>query len=134
VAGVKSVGLPFNIFNTVSVSGSASIGVATFTSSVTAIQYKDNVGYQVNFTGTPFGVLQINASNDYNPQLPESGNPQGSSASGNWVTLTSVSISTASSPIGFNLNQVPFAYIQCQFISGTSSGTISGWVTSKGLG
>lgn len=131
---VKNVGLPFQIFNNILVSGSASVGVATFTSSATAVQYKDNVGYQINFTGTPFGVLQINASNDYNPQLPESGNPFNSSTNGNWVTLTSISISTASSPVGFNLNQVPFAFIQCQFISGTASGSLTGWVTSKGLG
>lgn len=130
----KTAALPFNIFNNISVSGSASIGAATFTSSVTALRYLDNVGYQVNFTGGPTGVLQVNASNDYNPQLPESGNPQNSSLNGTWVTLASLSMATASNPVAFNLNQVPFAYVQCQFISATASGVISGWVTAKGLG
>lgn len=130
---VKTAGLPFNIFNQITVSGSASAGAATFTSSITAIQYKDNIGYQVNFTGNPVGVLQINASEDYNPQLPESANPQNSSTNGNWFTLTSVSMANVFSPVGFNLNQVPFPYIQCQFISGTSSGVITGWVSSKGI-
>lgn len=129
-----AVTTPFNIFNNISVSGSASVGAATFTSSVTAVQYRDNVGYQVNFTGNPTGWVQINASNDYNPQLPESGNPQNSSTNGTWVALASVSMATASNPIAFNLNQVPFAYIQCQFVNATASGTITGWVVAKGLG
>lgn len=130
----KGTSLPFNIFNTVAVSGSASAGGATFTSSVTAISYRDNVGYQINFTGAPFGVLQINACNDFNPQLPESGNPKNSSTNGTWVTLTSVSMASIVSPVGFNLNQVPFAYVQAQFISGTASGVITGWISAKGLG
>lgn len=131
---MKTAGLPFNIFKNITVSGSASGATATFTSSVTAIQYKDNVGYQVNFTGAPLGFVQINACNDFNPQLPQSANPQGSSTNGTWCTLTSVSMATASSPIAFNLNQVPFGYIQCQFFSSTSSGVLTAWVALKGLG
>lgn len=131
---VKTAALPFNIFNSVSVSGSASAALATFTSSVTAIRYLDNIGYQVNFTGTPQGVLQINACNDFNPQLPESGNPQNSSKNGTWITLTSLSMVSAVSPIGFNLNQVPFGYVQCQFLSSTASGVLTGWIAAKGLG
>ncbi len=124
----------FNIFNTITVSGSASAGAATFTSSVTSNLYRDNIGYQVNFTGAPTGVLQINASNDYNPQLPESGNLQNSSTNGTWATLTSVSMANVVSPVCFNLNQVPFAFVQCQFISGTSSGVITGFLSSKSIG
>jgi len=124
----------FNIFNGITVSGSASQGAATFTSSVTANIYRDNVGYQINFTGSPTGVLQINASNDYNPQLPQSANPQNSSTNGTWVTLTSVSMANVVNPVAFNLNQVPFAFIQCQFVSATSSGVLTGWISTKSIG
>lgn len=119
----------FNIFSSVSVSGAV-----TFTSSTTGILYRDDVGYQVNFTGSPQGVLQINASNDYNPQQPQTANPQNSSASGNWATLTSVSMANVVSPVLFNLQQLPFAFIQCQFISSTASGVITGWVSTKSVG
>ena len=131
---VKTAALPFNIFNTIAVSGSASFGGATFTSSITAVRYLDNVGYQINYTGAPQGVIQVNACNDYNPELPQTGNPQNSSQNGTWITLASLSIVNTVSPIGFNLNQVPFGYVQCQFISSTASGILTGWIAAKGLG
>lgn len=130
----KQAALPFNVFSGVLVSGSASGGAFTYVSSVTAIQYKDNVGYQVNFTGLPVGFIQVAACNDYNPQLPQSANPLNSNANGNWIALASVAMQNATTPIGFNLNQVPFAYVQLQYVNATSSGVLTGWITSKGLG
>lgn len=125
----------FNIFNNIAVSGSASsAAAATFTSSATSNLYRDNVGYQINFLGSSTGFIQINACNDYNPQLPQSGNALNSSPNGTWTTLASVSMANALNPILFNLNQVPFAFVQCQFFNGTASGTITGWVASKSLG
>lgn len=124
----------FNTFFNIAVSGSASASAATFTSSVTANIYRDNVGYQINYTGAPQGVLQINACNDYSPMLPQSATPQNASATGTWTTLTSVSMANVVSPVLFNLNQIPFAFIQCQFISATSSGVITGWIATKSLG
>ncbi len=124
----------FNIFNTITVSGSASAGAATFTSSVTSNIYRDNIGYQINFTGSPQGVLQFNGSNDYNPQLPQSANPVNSSTAGNWFTFASVSMANIVSPYGLNVNQFPFAFIQCQFISSTATGVLTGWISTKSLG
>lgn len=126
---------PFNIFSNISVSGSTSQGSYAFVSSVTGFSYQDNIGYQVDFVGSTQGVLQVSASINYNPQLPESANMLGSSANGTWFTLASISMANAVSPVGFNLNQVPYSFIRCEFISGTSNGTLtSGFVMSKGLG
>lgn len=119
----------FNIFSSVSVSGAQ-----TFTSSITANIYRDNVGYQIIFSGSPTGTLQINVSNNYNLQQPQSGNVINSSPGGDWTTLASVSMVNVVSPVAFNMNQVPFAFIQCQFVSSTASGTITGWISSKSLG
>lgn len=124
----------FNIFKNIAVSGSASAGAATFTSSVTSNIYRDNIGYQINFTGGPTGVIQFNGSNDYNPQLPQSANPQGSSTNGTWFTFASASMGSVVSPYALNINQFPFAFLQCQFISGTSSGVLTGWISTKSLG
>lgn len=124
----------FNIFNSVSVSGSASVSAATFTSSVTANLYRDNIGYQINFSGNPVGIFQFNGSNDYNPKLPQSGDFQGSSPNGTWFTFASVSTANVFSPYGLNINQFPFAFIQFQFVSATSSGLLSGYISSKSLG
>jgi len=127
---VKNAARPFNIFNATVSDGQ------TYTSSNTAITYLDTVGYQINLGGVgPTGVLQINGSNDWNPQLPESANPQGSSQNGTWVTIASVSIGIGSpNPVFFNMNQLGHAYIQCQFVSSTASGTLSGWLVAKSLG
>lgn len=124
----------FNIFNQIAVSGSASIGVATYTSSATSALYRDDIGYQVNFIGTPQGVLQFNGSNDYNPQTPQSGNPQNSSGNGTWFTFASVSMNTIVSPYALNITQFPFAFLQCQVISATSSAVLTGWVSTKSIG
>ena len=118
----------FNIFSNISV------GSATFTSSSTGVIYRDNIGYQVNYTGSPQGVLQFNGSNDFNPQLPESGNPQGSSQNGNWFTFASVSMANIVSPYALNIDQFPFAFVQCQFVASTAAGTITGWISTKSIG
>lgn len=117
----------FNIFNAV-------VGTSTFTSSVTSVLYRDDIGYQINFTGTPAGVIQFNGSNDYNPQTPQSGNLLGSSQTGNWFTFASVSGAAISSPYALNINQFPFAFIQCQVGSMTSALTCNGFVSTKSVG
>lgn len=125
---VKITAPPFNIFNNI-------LGSATFTSSATSILYKDTVGYQVNFTGVSAGTLQINGSNDYNPNLPQSADPFNASQSGTWVTLASTSIGTGTpNPIFFNMNQLGMAWIQCQYIASSGTGTLSGWIVGKSLG
>lgn len=124
----------FNLFNTVTVSGSNSSGQAAFTSSVTSNVYRDNIGYQINYTGSPQGVFVFNGSNDYNPQLPQSANPQNSSTNGTWFTFASASAANVLSPYALNINQFPFAYIQFQFVSATASGVLTGWISTKSLG
>lgn len=119
----------FNIFNNITVNGSG-----TFTSSVSGLMYRDYVGYQVNFTGSPQGTLQFNGSNDYNPQAPQSANPQNSSANGNWFTFASVSMANIVSPYGLNIQIFPFAFVQCQFIASSATGTLTGWISTKSLG
>lgn len=124
----------FNIFTTILVSGSASIGQATFTSSATGVNYRDNIGYQINFTGSPQGTLQFNGSNDYNPALPQSATTLGYSVNGNWFTFASVSMASIVSPYALNINQFPFQFIQCQVLSGTSSAVMTGWISTKSIG
>lgn len=118
----------FNQFNNIST------GSGTFTSSVSGTIYRDNIGYQVNFTGSPQGTLQFNGSNDYNPQLPQTANPQNSSTNGSWFTFASVSMASVVSPYALNIQNFPFAFIQCQFISSSAVGTLTGWISTKSLG
>lgn len=75
----------------------------------------DNVGLELNWTGTPTGTLQVMCSNSglnfyaltFNPSL---GQPAGS-ASGELI----------------NLNQVPFKYILLIYTNTSGSGTLTAY-------
>ncbi len=124
---VKEVSPPFLIVSSVSVSGAT-----TFTSSASGVIYRDSIGYQVNWSGTPIGTFQINGSLDYNPGTPQS---NGALNAGSWVTITSQAVGSGTSqPVLFNLNQLAAPWTQFQFVSSTSSGTLAVYVTAKSLG
>lgn len=128
---IKNAARPFNIFNSISTSGTQ-----VFTSSVTTTIYLDGFCYAVSLSGIgPTGVLEILASSDYNPQLPESGNAQNSSTAGTWFSIASVSIGIGTpSPVVFDYTPTNVPYIQCKFTSSTASGTLTGWVSAKSYG
>ncbi len=124
---LKEISPVFQLMNAVPISGTT-----TYTSSNSQVLYKDSVGYQVNFTGSPVGVLQVNGSLDFNPGTPQS---RGSLNAGNWTTISSTSITAASpSVVTFNLNQLAAPYVQLQFISSTASGTLTAFFVAKSLG
>lgn len=124
----KEVSSPFNIASNITVSGSGS-----FISSVSSILYRDSLGYQANLvSGLPVGILQVNTSFDYNPGNPQSA---GGLASGNWTTISSLSVSaTTAWPITFNLNQLAMPYAQIQFSGSSGGGVISIFTSAKSLG
>lgn len=124
---LKEVTPPFLVLNSTSVSVTT-----TYTSSISAVLYKDTVTYQANLSGAPIGYFQANVSLDYNPGSTQSG---GAANAGNWASLGSVSVSaTSTSPVIINYTQVGAPYIQFQFVSSTSNGVIDMRVCGKSLG
>lgn len=98
---------------------------ADATSGIISSQYQDNIGLQVQWTGTPTGVLTIQASIDYNEVngsgtfhdlsfTPNIGQPAGA-ASGYLI----------------NLNQLPFPFFRIKYVFTSGTGALSAWVTSK---
>ena len=96
-------------------------GTSTILSAVQSIQYYDNIGLEISWTGTPTGTISILASiSDVNfyPYAPA-------------LTLTQ----PAGSAGGYllNLNQVPYPYIKVQYVNSSGTGALSVWVSAKDL-
>lgn len=81
----------------------------------------DNIGLEVNWTGTPTGTFSVMVSNSginfyaltFNPTLTQ---PTGS-ASG----------------IAVNLNQLPFKYVMLKYVNASGTGTLTVYGQSKDL-
>jgi hypothetical protein len=111
----------FNSATLPAVAATAISGTNTYTSAITDLNQMHNVGLDVRFTGTPTGTLSVMCSND-------------------GVTFTALTFNPAiTQPTGaalnllINLNQVPFRYVQLQYVNSTGSGTIISYLTSKDL-
>ena len=101
------------------------------TSTVTAIEFMDNIGYQLNFTGSPVGNFQVQVSMDYDQD--NNGNVIND---GNWVavTLSSGSVNAATSlgsPIFIDLNQLSAPWIRVVYNHTSGSGTLNAFICGK---
>jgi hypothetical protein len=96
-------------------------GTATITSPTFNANNLDNVGLEVSWTGTPTGTISVLAS----------------ISNENFYALTFDPTLTqpAGSPGAYliNLNQVPFPYVQVQYVNSSGSGTLDVWLSGKDL-
>lgn len=103
------------------------MSLSSLTSTVTDIQFLDNIAIQSNFTGSPVGVIAIQVSADYARDFM--GNVTNS---GNWATVASASTS-GGSPIYFDLNQLAAPYIRVVYTKTSGSGTLNCILSAKML-
>lgn len=111
---------------------------ASITSPVTSIQWLDNVGIQLNFSGAPVGSFEIQVSADYSQD--ELGNVLNA---GHWIpiqlsylvggTLTqATSIPTSvGSPIYLDLNQLSAPWVRVMYTKVSGSGSLNSFITAK---
>jgi hypothetical protein len=99
------------------------------TSLVTNIQFLDNIGYQLNITGSPTGTFSVEVSIDY--AQDNNGNVKNE---GNWIELTSEGI-TAGSPakVYFDLNQLSAPWIRVSYVRSGGTGSVDAFITGKML-
>lgn len=115
---------------------------ATLTSLVTEIQYLDNVGYQLDWTGSPVGTFQIQVSSNYKRyDLTDK-----VTNAGTWLPLvltywdgaafvTSTTIPTSlGSPIFLDLALLSAPFIRVLYTKGSGTGTLQCMVTGKQTG
>jgi hypothetical protein len=107
-------------------------GTSTITSAVTNIQNMDNVGIQLNFTGTPNGTFFVQVSADY------AQNSQGVvTNAGNWITVTLPTTPVAAgaaNQIYIDMNQLSAPWIRFQYTNSSGAGTLNAFITGKALG
>lgn len=118
MSGRKNVLLPKHIL----VDGDMSLDAE---SSVIDGTYQDNIGLQIEWTGSPTGTISIQASIDYDARF-------------NTGTFYELSFSPAlGQPAGaadgylVNLNQLPFPFYKVSYDAAGGTGVLNVWVTSK---
>ncbi len=100
---------------------------ADVNSSVTSIEYLDNVSYQIAWTGTLAATLAVQVSNDYD-SIKQSG------------TFYPITVSGLTAPAGtpggyvVNMNQLPYKYIRLSVDYTSGTGTMSCVVNAKSVG
>lgn len=136
---LKNIIQPFQVFSA-ALANQTMTGTNTLTSAVTNILHKDNISYQLVWTGTPTGTFSIQGSLDYNPGLPQS-EPDGAKNNGTWTTIPAEDAlggppvaSGSAGQILADLSQLPYPYVRVIYVNSSGSGTLTGWVSGKALG
>lgn len=106
------------------------MSTAAITSSVTSIQFLDNIGVQVNWTGTaPVGTIAVQVSADY--AADEFGNVTNA---GNWFTLpVSPAVSGGTGSVYVDLNQMSAPWLRVVYTKTSGTGTLNAFITAKCL-
>lgn len=116
------------------------MSTASLTSAVTNIQFLDNIGLQLNFTGSPTGTFEVQVSSDY--AQDGQGNVQ---VAGNWIPLimtywdgatfvTTGDIPTSvGSPIYLDLALLSAPWIRVVYTRVSGSGTLNSFITAKSV-
>lgn len=98
-------------------------------SSVTNMFYYDNVGVQLNFTGTAFGSVSFETSIDYYQDAQ--GNVLNS---GNWVPVNlnpAPVLNGTSGSIVIDMNQLSMPFGRIHYTVSTGIGVLSAYITGK---
>jgi hypothetical protein len=113
-------------------------GTQAITSPPTEISLKDNIAYELTWTGTPVGTFAVQVSIDYNPGNTQS---KGGYDPGTWQNLPLTDTNgnplvASGSPgqIFMNLTEICFPWIRVQYTNTSGTGVLSGWISGKSIG
>lgn len=102
------------------------------TSTITNIQYLDNIGLQLVFTGTPTGSFFVDVSIDHSQSPPT----ETVTNNGTWTPITFTSSPVASGAAGniyIDLNQLSAPWLRVRYVRDSGSGTLNAYVAAKML-
>jgi hypothetical protein len=114
--GFKKITGPIPLFTAEAVTGTN-----MYTSPAIQIQNLDNLGIQVSWTGTPTGTISVLCSIDGINYIPLTFSPALSQPAG-----------SAGSYL-INLEEVPFPFLELQYINASGSGTLSALFFGKDI-
>jgi len=99
-------------------------------SNPTNVDYLDNVGIQVVWTGTTVGVLEVYGSND-------AANAQQGKYPTNWSKFefgAVINVDTTNSDLLIHMNQLPYSWIALKYTATSGTGTMTAKLTVKMVG
>lgn len=114
------------------------MSLSSLTSTITNIQFLDNIGIQLNFSGSPVGTLEVQVSADHAQD-----NEGNVTVAGNWAPIPlsyilagSMTVATSvptsvGSPIYLDLNQLSAPYIRVVYTKTSGTGTLNAFITCK---
>lgn len=130
---LKNVLPVFQIFN-----GAVMTGTTVLTSAPSNISLKDDIMYQLQWSGSPVGTFAVEISLDYNPGLPQSA---GAMNPGQWNTVPAVD-SLGNPPVAagsagllnIGIMQAEAPWIRIQYTNASGVGALTGYVVGKSVG
>lgn len=115
------------------------MSASSITSTVTSIQWLDNIGIQFNWSGSPVGSFAIQVSADYAQDAQGVVTNAGHwtplvftylSAPNTFTSATSIPTSVGS-PIYLDINQLSAPWIRMVYTKTSGSGTLNAFITAK---
>lgn len=103
-------------------------GTNVLTSPVINLNFLDNLGVQLHFTGTPTGTFQVQVSADYNPTTHNAGH---------WVAIVLDPVPVAAGApddIYIDMNQLSAPWVRVVYTNASGSGVLDGFATAKSVG
>ena len=108
---------------------SGDMSQSLITSKISNIEFLDNIGIQLVWTGTPTGTFSVELSVDY--QQDQQGNVLNA---GTWTPMTFSSTPVASGAAGniyIDINQISAPWMRVKYTKTSGTGTLQGWLTAK---
>lgn len=100
---------------------------SSFTANLPSTLQVDLVGIQLNYTGSPVGIIEVQGSLD-------NVNFSSMLLSVNGSSATSIAIPTNTSPIAIDLYGSAMPYLRIKYTRTSGTGSMDGFVTYKRLG
>lgn len=97
----------------------------SYTSSPIQVEFGDNVGIELGWTGNPTGTFSVEISISYDPATH---------AAGNWISLAlapAITASGAADTAYIDINQTSAAWIRIVYTATSDTGTLNGFISYK---
>lgn len=110
---------------------SGNMALTSITSAITNVEFLDNIGVQLQWSGSPVGNFEIQVSLNYDQDI--NGNVINA---GTWVPLTFPTYNndiptSAGSPLYIDLNQLSAPWVRVVYTKTSGTGTLNTYICGK---
>ena len=123
--------MSYNLLAPVHAIDAGDMSLTSITSAVVETKLQDNIGIQLNWTGTAAGTFDFQISMDHKEDA--SGNVQ---VAGNFVSVPispAITASGSADSAYVDLNQISAPYFRIVYTKNSGSGTLDAYVNGKGV-